>query len=122
MKHGVKRSVRAVLTLAPLALLFLAGCAHSPCMQPDVQAFVNRTRQAHDMYAIGLTDDAARQTPITQPGQSQPSRRAEMCSAWMLRRNPAFQPGNGQGRYVREQQNFKVVRLATGYEVTLSQP
>ena len=116
--------MRHTMTLAALAAL--AGCAQSPCTQPDVLAFVDHARQSHDLYAIGLTADTVgnaaaspvQETPMTLPGRAVVDRDAAVCSAWMLSRNPAFRAGNGQPRYVRERQDFKVVKLATGYEVS----
>ncbi len=108
------------------ALLALAGCAQSPCMQPDVLAFVDQARQSRDLYAIGMTDAQPRSTPMlrTRPASMSPvlDRRTVACTATMLSRNPAFQPGNGQARYLNERQDFKVVKLATGYEVSLYPP
>jgi len=108
-------------------LLLVAGCARSPCSQPDVLAFVDQVRQSHDFYAIGLTNGAVRETPIVrvaQPGgRATLDRHATFCSAWMLSRNPAFQPGNGQTPTVRQRQDFTVTKLATsGYEVSLYRP
>lgn len=116
--------MRHTMTLA--ALVALAGCAQSPCTQPDVLAFVDQARQSHDLYAIGLTADTVgdavaspvQETPMTLPGLAVVDRDAAVCSAWMLSRNPAFRTGNGQPQYVRERQDFKVVKLATGYEVS----
>ena len=115
----MRRSLRPKLAWVSLAL-GVAGCAQTPCAQPDVLAFVDNARQSRDLYAIGLTDDAVRETPI--PGRTTANPRAAVCSAWMLSRNPAFQPGNGQPRYVRQRQDFRVVKLATGYEVSLYRP
>ena len=115
MRHGL--GMKLALVWVGLAL---AGCAQTPCAQPDVLAFVDNARQSHDLYAIGLTDDAVRETPV--PGRTTVNPRAAVCSAWMLSRNPAFQPGNGQPRYVRQRQDFRVVKLATGYEVSLYRP
>ena len=112
-------SLRPKLTLVSVGLA-LAGCAQTPCAQPDVRAFVDNVRQSRDLYAIGLTDDAVRETPL--PGRTGPNPRAAVCSAWMLSRNPAFQPGNGQPRYLRQRQDFRVVKLASGYEVSLYRP
>ena len=107
---------------AGLASAGLAGCAQTSCTQPDVLAYVDNARQSGDLYAIGLTTSAVRETPLQMPGGPVPNRHAAMCSAWMLSRNPAFQPGNGQPRYLRERQDFTVVKLATGYEVSLYRP
>ena len=115
----MRRSLRPILAWVSLAL-GVAGCAQTPCAQPDVLAFVDNARQSRDLYAIGLTDDAVRETPL--PGRTTANPRAAVCSAWMLSRNPAFQPGNGQPRYVRQRQDFRVVKLATGYEVSLYRP
>lgn len=116
--------MRQVLGLT--ALLALAGCAQSPCMQPDVLAFVDQARQSGDLYAIGMTDAAPRSTPLLRAGSAPMSRvldrHAVACTATMLSRNPAFQPGNGQARYLNQRQDFKVVKLATGYEVSLYPP
>lgn len=117
--------MRHIPTLA--TLLLLAGCAQSPCTQPDVLAFVDQARQSRDLYAIGLTDGAVRETPIVrvaQPGgRATLDHHAAFCSAWMLSRNPAFQHGNGQAPTVRQRQDFTVTKLATsGYEVSLYGP
>lgn len=109
-------------TLGLMALLVVAGCAQTPCSQPDVLAFVDRARQSRDLYAIGLTDDAVRETPIQVPGRAVVTRHAAVCSAWMLSRNPAFRTGNGQPRYLRERQDFRVLKLANGYEVSFYRP
>ncbi len=100
-------------------LLLLAGCAQSACSDPDVLAFVARARQSHDLYAVGLTGDPVRETPLDRPGSAP---RTAICSAWLLSRNPAYQPGGGQPRIVRTRQDFRVVKLASGYEVGLSRP
>lgn len=107
-------------TLTLLVLVSLAACAQSPCTQPDVRAFVDQARQSHDVYAIGLTKDPVQETPIAMADRPAiDDRHAAVCSGWMRSRNPAFQPGNGQARYVRERQDFRVVKLAAGYEVSL---
>ena len=97
----------------------LAGGAQSACSQPDVLAFVEQARQSRDLYAVGLTPDAVRQTPLASRRGGLDSR-AALCSAWMLSRNPAYQPGNGQPRFVRRRQDFWVAKLAKGYEADLS--
>ena len=115
-------------TLKLVALLALAGCAQSPCSQPDVLAFVDQARRSHDLYAVGLAPDPVRETPILWPVPASQSGRlsfnhhAAVCSVWMKSRNPAFQPGNGQAEYVWEPQNFKVMKLDSGYEVSLYRP
>ena len=105
-----------------LAGLVLAGCAQTACVQPDVLAYVDRTRQSGDLYVVGLTGDGIRQTPLLLPGRNTLNPHAALCSAWLLSRNPAFQPGNGQARTIRERQDFQVVKLPTGYEVSLYRP
>ena len=116
---GIKR--RPGLTML-LASVGLAGCAQTACTQPDVLAYVDNARQSGDLYAIGLTDGAVRETPLRVHDGPATNRHAALCSAWMLSRNPAFQPGNGQPRYLRERQDFTVVKLATGYKVSLYRP
>jgi hypothetical protein len=107
-------------------LLAVAGCAQTPCAQPDVLAFVDKAGQSRDLYAVGLTGDAVRETPIAfvpqPPGRAALDPHTAVCSAWMLSRNPAFQPGNGQARYLRQRQDFTVTRLASGYKVSLYRP
>ena len=105
-----------------LAGLVLAGCAQTECVQPDVLAYVDSARRSGDLYAVGLTADRIRQTPLPLPGGTTPDPHAALCSAWLLSRNPAFQPGNGQARTLRERQDFRVVKLPTGYEVSLYRP
>ena len=117
--------MRRVVSRAALLALAggLAGCAQSACSQPDVVAYVDKATQLHDLYAIGVEDGAVRETPIAvrsaAPGrQLAPfSTRAAVCSAWLLSRNPAYQPGNGQSGFVRSRQDYWVAKVAEGYEV-----
>ena len=115
MKQSLMRAAFLAAFLASAGML--AGCAQSACSQPDVLAYVDKARQAHDLYAIGLTGDAVRETPLAarQPGRVSP--RAVLCSAWLLSRNPGWQPGGGQAEFLRTRQDFRVEKLSKGYEV-----
>jgi len=116
MKHipGLQPGLIAVL-------MAISGCAQSPCMQPDVLAFVDKARRAQDLYAIGLeSKPVSTGRPILARDAS--GNQSLLCSASMLSRNPDFLPGNGQSRYIRAPQNFRVTKLAQGYEVSLDRP
>ena len=108
------------LFLTVPVLLALAGCAQGACSDPDVLAYVDEARQSRDLYAIGLSGDRVRETPLAAraPAAGIDNHRA-ICSAWMLSRNPAYAPGSSQPRLVRERQDFWVAKLASGYEVGL---
>ena len=110
--------MRPILPL--LGLLALSACAQSSCGNPDVRAFVDRAVQAHDLYAVGLTAGAVRQTPwpLPPPATGVDPHRA-ICSAWLLSRNPAYMPGGTQPPWIQRPQNYWVARLASGYEVGL---
>ncbi len=107
------RLVLPMLVLLP-GLLALAGCAQSACGDPDVLAFVDRARQSRDLYAVGLLPGQVRETPVSA------NRKTAICSAWLLSRNPAWQPENHQPRLVRLRQDFWVSKLPSGYEVRLT--
>ncbi len=114
----MRRGATALALAIPLAA---AGCAGSPCSQPDVLAYVDQASRSRNLYVVGLTDQAVLETP-------RPTRRAGLvgwdrddavCSARVLSRNPAFRPGNGQARYLLLRQDFRLRKLETGYEVSL---
>ena len=93
-------------------MLTLAGCAQSACSDPDVLSFVDQARRSRDLYAVGLLSAPVRETPL---GTS----RTAICSAWLLSRNPAWQPGSRAPRTLRVRQDFEVSKLDSGYEVGL---
>ena len=111
MKQAVSRAI------VPALAFMLAGCAQSACSQPDVLAFVDKARQSRDLYAVGLAGDPVRETPIASGLPARIDPHAALCSAWLLSRNPAYQPGNGQAAFLRQRQDFWVAKLARGYEV-----
>ncbi|WP_428395715.1 hypothetical protein [Lichenicoccus sp.] len=110
--------MRPILPL--LGLLALSACAQSSCGNPDVRAFVDRAVQSRDLYAVGLTYGAVRQTPLPlPPPASGYNPRRAICSAWLLSRNPAYAPGGTQPPWIQRPQTYWVARLAYGYEVGL---
>ena len=111
--------MRPILPILPLlGLLALEACAQPVCGNPDVRAFVDRASRSHDLYAVGLTDGAVRQTPWPPPVTGADPHRA-ICSAWLLSRNPAYAPGGTQPPWIQRPQHYWVARLAAGYEVGL---
>ncbi len=108
-------------TLALIVPLAAAGCARSPCGQPDVLAYVEQASRSRNLYVIGLTDQPVLELPKPARGGAAAGwdRDDAVCSARVLSRNPAFRPGNGQAAYLLLRQDFRLRKLQTGYEVSL---
>ncbi len=113
---------RGLALAIPLAIpLAAAGCARSPCGQPDVLAYVDQASRSRNLYVVGLTDQAVLELPkpSAQAGVAAWDRDDAVCSARVLARNPAFRPGNGQAAYLLLRQDFRLRKLESGYEVSL---
>lgn len=114
---------RITTTTACFAAVFALSIAvhaeaQSPCTQPDVVAFVNQSRQSHDLDAPGINQASIQESrlPAQYPGRRF-NARTVVCSAWVRSRNPDWTPGSNQARFVRTPQSFWVSKLESGYEV-----